>query len=89
MADDKLKILYLMKMLLDETDREHPMNAAEIAEKMNRRYNYTTYNRKTIYADKRGEFWIFCERQGVRSCRAQAHGRCSTVFQVHHKEKIG
>ena len=51
MADDKLKILYLMKMLLDETDRDHPMNAAEIAEKMNRRYNYTTYNRKTIYAD--------------------------------------
>ena len=32
MADDKLKILYLMKMLLDETDRDHPMNAAEIAE---------------------------------------------------------
>ena len=51
MADDKLKILYLMKMLLDETDREHPMNAAGIADKMNRRYNYTTYNRKTIYAD--------------------------------------
>ena len=51
MADDKLKILYLMKMLLDETDRDHPMNAAEIAEKMNRLYNYTTYNCKTIYAD--------------------------------------
>ena len=51
MADDKLKILYLMKMLLDETDRDHPMNATEIADKMNRRYNYTTYNRKTIYAD--------------------------------------
>lgn len=51
MADDKLKILYLMKMLLDETDPDHPMNAAEIADKMNRRYNYTTYNRKTIYAD--------------------------------------
>ena len=51
MADDKLKILYLMKMLLDETDPDHPMNATEIADKMNRRYNYTTYNRKTIYAD--------------------------------------
>ena len=51
MADDKLKILYLMKMLLDETDPEHPMNASEIADKMNRRYNYTTYNRKTIYSD--------------------------------------
>ena len=51
MADDKLKILYLMKMLLDETDPEHPMNASEIADKMNRRYNYTTYNRKTVYSD--------------------------------------
>ena len=51
MADDKLKILYLMKMLLDETDKEHPMNAAEIAAKMKERYNYATYNRKTIYAD--------------------------------------
>ena len=51
MADDKLKILYLMKMLLDETDKEHPMNAAEIAAKMKERYDYATYNRKTIYAD--------------------------------------
>ena len=51
MADDKLKILYLMKILLDETDKEHPMNAAEIAAKMKERYNYATYNRKTIYAD--------------------------------------
>ena len=51
MADDKLKILYLMQMLLDETDKEHPMNAAEIAAKMKERYNYATYNRKTIYAD--------------------------------------
>ncbi len=51
MADDKLKILYLMKLLLNETEKDHPMNAAEIAEKMKERYNYTTYNRKTIYAD--------------------------------------
>ena len=51
MVDDKLKILYLMKMLLDETDKEHPMNAAEIAAKMKERYDYATYNRKTIYAD--------------------------------------
>lgn len=51
MADDKLKILYLMNLLLNETEKEHPLNAAEIAEKMKERYNYPTYNRKTIYAD--------------------------------------
>ena len=51
MADDKLKILYLAKLLLDETEKDHPLNAAEIAEIMKERYNYTTYNRKTIYAD--------------------------------------
>lgn len=51
MADDKLKILYLMKLLLNETEKDHPLNAAEIAEKMKERYNYTTYNRKTVYAD--------------------------------------
>lgn len=51
MPDDKLKILYLMKMLYYETDREHPVSAAEIAAKMKERYGYSTYNRKTIYAD--------------------------------------
>lgn len=51
MADDKLKILYLMRLLLEETDEDHPMNAAQIAEKMKDRYEYPTYNRKTIYSD--------------------------------------
>ena len=50
MAEDKLKILYLMKVLLEETDPSHPMNATELCEKMESCYEYS-YNRKTIYAD--------------------------------------
>ena len=46
MAEGKLKILYLMQMLLEETDPSHPMNATELCEKMQSRYAYS-YNRKT------------------------------------------
>ena len=51
MADDKLKILYLMQLLLTETDESHSLNAAEIKKIMKKRYHYDTYNRKTVYAD--------------------------------------
>lgn len=50
MAEEKLKILYLMQVLLEETDPEHPLNATQLCEKMQSRYDYS-YNRKTIYAD--------------------------------------
>ena len=50
MAEEKLKILYLMQMLLEETDPAHPMNATQLCEKMQARYDYS-YNRKTIYTD--------------------------------------
>ena len=50
MAEEKLKILYLMQVLLEETDPEHPLNATQLCEKMLSRYDYS-YNRKTIYAD--------------------------------------
>ena len=48
MAEEKLKILYLMQMLLEETDPAHPMNATQLCERMQSRYEYS-YNRKTIY----------------------------------------
>ena len=50
MAEEKLKILYLMQMLLEETDPAHPMNATQLCERMQSRYEYS-YNRKTIYTD--------------------------------------
>lgn len=50
MAEEKLKILYLMQVLLEETDSAHPMNATQLCEKMQSRYEYS-YNRKTIYTD--------------------------------------
>ena len=34
MADEKLKILYLMQLLMDETDPKHPLNAAQISERL-------------------------------------------------------
>ena len=50
MAEEKLKILYLMQILLEETDAAHPMNATQLCERMQSRYEYS-YNRKTIYTD--------------------------------------
>ena len=50
MAEEKLKILYLMQVLLEETDQAHPLNATELCERMESRYDYS-YNRKTIYSD--------------------------------------
>ena len=34
MIRDKLKILYLMKLLLEETDAAHPLNASQICERL-------------------------------------------------------
>ena len=50
MAEEKLKILYLMQVLMEETDPAHPLNATQLCEKMQSRHEYS-YNRKTIYAD--------------------------------------
>ena len=50
MARDKLKILYLMQLLLEETDPDHPMNATQLCERMESRYD-CSYERRTIYSD--------------------------------------
>ncbi len=50
MAEEKLKILYLMKILLDETDKDHILNASELCDRMQARYSLPC-NRKTIYGD--------------------------------------
>ena len=46
MADEKLKILYLMRILMEETDKEHVLSANELAARMD-----ITCNRKTVYTD--------------------------------------
>ena len=50
MIDDKQKLLYLMRLLQEETDPAHPMNAAQISEKIEVQYE-CSYDRKTIYSD--------------------------------------
>ena len=50
MVEEKMKILYLMKVLLQETDKNHPLNARKLCEKVQEYYE-CTYDRKTIYTD--------------------------------------
>ena len=45
-----MKILYLMKILLEDTDKDHILNASELCERMQSRYSLPC-NRKTIYSD--------------------------------------
>ncbi len=50
MAEEKMKILYLMKILLEDTDKEHILNASELCDRMQSRYSMAC-NRKTVYSD--------------------------------------
>ncbi len=50
MVKDKQKLLYLMKLLLEETDATHMLNAAQIEERMEALYE-CSYERRTIYYD--------------------------------------
>ena len=47
---EKLTVLYLMKILLEETDRKHMLNADAICERMEKRY-HVSCSRKTVYRD--------------------------------------
>lgn len=48
-GNQKLKLLYLLKILYEQTDEEHSLNANEIEEKL-AEYGVSA-NRKTIYDD--------------------------------------
>ena len=50
MAEEKLKILYLMKILLEETDKDHILSAVALSEIMEKKYDLPCH-RKTIYGD--------------------------------------
>lgn len=47
---EKLKILYLMQILMEETDKNHILNAIELCDILESRYGISS-NRKTIYSD--------------------------------------
>ena len=50
MAEEKLKILYLMKILLEDTDKDHILSASGLCGRLQSRYSLDC-NRKTIYGD--------------------------------------
>ena len=47
---DKLRMLRIMQILMQETDEQHPLSAAKIVSKLNAAYGMTC-DRKTIYSD--------------------------------------
>jgi predicted DNA-binding transcriptional regulator YafY len=61
--NQKLKQLYLMKILLEQTDEEHPLTAKDIAEQL-QLYGITT-ERKSLYSDieRLQEFGIPVEKK--------------------------
>ena len=48
--NEKLTILYLMSILMEETDREHILNADTLCDLLDSRYNISC-SRKTVYRD--------------------------------------
>ena len=50
MAEQKLKILYLLQVLLEETDPAHSLNAAQLSGRLRAKYEIE-YGRKGIYTD--------------------------------------
>lgn len=48
--NEKLKILYLMQILMEETDKNHILNALELCDILESRYGISS-SRKTIYGD--------------------------------------
>ncbi len=48
--DQKLRTLYLMQILLEETDEDHILNASQLIEQLNIKYGMDA-DRRTIYSD--------------------------------------
>ncbi len=68
-GDSRLKLFYLMEILLQRTDEDHPLNASELKKILEKEYEITV-NRTTIYSDiqkmKDADFDIIC-REGKDS----------------------
>ena len=54
--DQKLRTLYLMKILLERTDDEHMLNASELCTILDREYGIST-DRRTIYTEAGENLW--------------------------------
>ena len=52
LEDPSLKTLYLMQILLERTDEDHPLNAADLIRILDHEY-HITINRGTVYTEIR------------------------------------
>ena len=67
-ANQKTKILYLMKILMEETDELHPLTIKELVTKLDQ-YNIQA-ERKSLYNDIENlrSFGIDIEKTNARAC---------------------
>ena len=67
-ANQKTKILYLMKILMEETDELHPLTIKELVTKLDQ-YNIQA-ERKSLYNDIENlrSFGIDIEKNNARTC---------------------
>ena len=82
--NQKIKILYLMRIFLEQTDEEHPMSVKELIAYLNSLG--ISAERKTVYDD------IETLRNfGMDILNRREHptsGGCSTVLQMYHQWEI-
>ena len=50
MGSGKLRLLYILQLLEEHTDEKHPLNAAQLSDMLEQKYDISS-NRKTIYSD--------------------------------------
>ena len=78
--NQKIKILYLMRIFLEQTDEEHPMSVKELISYLNSLG--ISAERKTVYDD------IETLRNFGMDSGAETSGGCSTVLQMYHQWEI-
>ena len=97
--NQKLKILYLMDVLLERTDEEHPITAKDMAQYL-RGYGISV-ERKTIYDDiealriygldirnRRGKVGGFYMQTEISASGSEVSYGCSAVFEICNTEEI-
>ena len=81
--NEKLKILYLMQILMEETDKNHILNAIELCDILENRYGISS-SRKTIYSDveRLKEYGVKIEQLKGKNQGYQKYHKMHKVYKV-------
>lgn len=81
-SNQKLKLLYLLKILMEETDEAHPLTLAQIMEKL-AGYGIEA-ERKSLYSDMEAlrDYGVNIEKSGSRQCVYYVTGRLFELAEL-------